>query len=260
MRIRLSSSLAVLTLLFGTAAHAAEPEKVVVKNRLHVPEGKVELGAQVGQALINRLTDHTNFQARGAYNFTNEWAAELMGGYAYSRHTSIANQVTSEVASKKVDTTPVVDDFPSLWEMKWNVVAGARWAPIYGKLNLVAELPVHFQAYVGAGAGVGGLSRTSVTYCLQDASKDAAGNVTCAEPLTETRVSPLIHFGGGLRFFVGRSVALNIEARDYTFPDKYQAEIDRKAAISGNAEAGKYIQSPGFQNVVFVTAGLSYLF
>ncbi len=30
---------------------------------------------------------------------------------------------------------------------------GARWQPIYGKINLIAELPVHFQLYLWAGGG-----------------------------------------------------------------------------------------------------------
>src|SRR6185503_5188415 len=107
------------------------------------------------------------------------------------------------------------------------VAAGARWAPIYGKLNLFADLPVHFQAYLGAGGGVAGMERTSVTYCLAPSTTDQAGNPLCDQPLDEKRVSPLAQFGGGLRFFLGQHAALRLEARDYTFPDKFQINIDR---------------------------------
>jgi outer membrane beta-barrel protein len=250
--------LAVLAL--ASSARAAEPEKVVVRNRLYSPEGSIELGVDVSTAVISRLIDHQNFQAAFAYNFTNEWAIEAMAGYAYSHHTSIADQVTSEVASKSPTTTPTVDDFPDLWEIKWNVVAGARWAPIYGKLSLSAELPVHFQAYLAAGGGAAGLQRTSVTYCLSASSVDDAGNSTCTQPLVENRVSPVVQFGGGLRFFIGPHAALRLEARDYTFPDRYQTNIQRAAAEAGDPNQGTYVSNPGFEHVVFLTAGVTYIF
>jgi outer membrane beta-barrel protein len=239
---------------------AAEPEKVVVRNRLYTPESSIEVGAQVGFSLIDRLVEHTNFQANAAYNFTNEWAAELFAGYAYSKHSSIADQVTSEVASHNIKTNPTTDDFSSLWEMKWNVAAGARWAPIYGKLSLSSELPIHFQAYIAAGAGVAGLSRTSVVYCLDQPTVDANGNPTCDTPLQQSRVSPLIHFGGGLRFWIIKNAALRLEARDYTFPDQYQTNIDRASAATGNDQAGTPATNPGFEHIIFLTAGLTYIF
>jgi outer membrane beta-barrel protein len=243
----------------GSVAYAAEPEQVVVRNRLYEPSGSFELGAQAGFSLISRLVDHDNFQAAVAYNFTNEWAAEVFAGYALSGHTSIADQVTSEVASKKLDSTPTVDDFSGLWEMKWNVTGGVRWAPVYGKLSLSAEIPVHFRAYLGVGGGVAGLNRTSVTYCLSAAGTDASGNVTCPSPLTETRVSPVLQFGGGLQFFLGPHAALRIEIRDYAFPDQYQVQIDRQAAEGGSTNAGTPAPNPGFEHIILLTAGLSFI-
>jgi outer membrane beta-barrel protein len=265
MRNRFPKALVALLVTVAPAARAAEPEKEVVRNRLYRNEGKIEAGAQVGFSLINRLTDHTNFQAVGAYNFTNEWAAEVFAGYALSKHTSIADQVTGETASVRTATTPRIDDFSSLWELKWNVTAGARWAPIYGKLSLSAELPIHFNFYLAAGAGVAGTSRTSVTYCQsQTPAQDSNGSVTCLDPLVESRVTPVVQFGAGLRFFVGDHVALRLEARDFAFPDKYRVDIDRTAAETegpgGDPQQGTQASSPGFQHVVFLTAGLSYIF
>src|SRR5580700_379406 len=161
MSARLRPLLVVMAvLLIAPLCRAAEPENVVVRNRLYSPAGSVELGVDVGASIIERLISNTNLQAVGAYNFTNEWAIEALVGYAISGHTSIADQVTSEVASKDVNTTPQVDDFSGLWEIKWNAVVGARWAPIYGKLSLSSEIPVHFQAYLLGGGGAAGLSRT----------------------------------------------------------------------------------------------------
>ena len=247
------------TLLAAATALGAEPEGVVVRNRLYNPKHQVELGVEASLSLINRLVSHDNFQITGAFDLTNEWAIEVFGGYALSGHTDVANQVESAVASKSASTTPV-DDFSGLWQMQWNAVAGVRWAPIYGKLNLVADLPVHFQAYLAAGAGAAGLTRSSVTYCLSGTALDENGAPTCPNPLVNNRVSPVIHFGGGLRFWMGQHWALRIELRDYTFPDQYQIEIDRQQAATGNQQAGQPVPSAGFESLIFAGLGVSYLF
>ena len=260
MRTWSKTAAALAMVLAASPVLAAEPERVVVRNRLHQPQGEVELGVQAGVSLVNRLVSHTNLQATAAYNFTNELALELLGGYALSSHTDVANQVNSEVASHSIATKPTDADFAGLWQIQWNAVAGIRWAPIYGKLNLFADVPVHFQMYLGAGGGAAGLRRESVTYCLAASTKDSLGNSLCDNPLVESRVSPVVQFGGGLRFWLGPKAALKLEARDYTFPDRYQVNINRAQAATGDTQAGQLVSSPGFEHVIFVSAGVSYIF
>jgi len=262
--------LAALAALFcASSAFAAEPERVVVRNRLYNPAGHFELGAEVSTSLINRLVSHDNFQLAAAYNFSDEWAIELLGGYAYATHTDIADQITTgaqSIPAKPVSSFQTVDDFAGLWELQWNAVLGARWAPIYGKLNLLADVPVHFQFYVGAGGGAAGLSRTSVTYCLDARPGDRAqtdadtGEPTCIDPLQETRVAPVFQFGGGFKFWAGQHWGLRLEARDYFFPDSYQVGIDRARAAGGDVNAGQDVSSPGFEHVVFLSVGVTYIF
>jgi outer membrane beta-barrel protein len=254
---------ALAALLCASTAFAAAPEQVVVRNRLYEPSGHVELGIEASTSLINRLVSHDNFQLATAYNFSNEWAIELLAGYALSSHTDTADQIVTDPrsnANKAISSTPTIDDFAGLWQMQWNAVLGARWAPIYGKLNLLADVPVHFQFYVGAGGGVAGLSRTSVTYCLAPEVKGDTGTPVCNDPLEESRVAPVFQFGGGFKFWMGPHWALRLEGRDYFFPDAYQVAIDRASAAGGNAHAGQDVSSPGFEHVVFMSAGVSYLF
>jgi hypothetical protein len=121
---------------------------------------------------------------------------------------------------------------------------------------------VHFQMYLGAGAGVAGLRRESVTYCLAAAVPDPnnPGAKICDAPLVENRISPLAQFGGGMRFWLGPKAVLKLEARDYTFPDKYQVNINRAQAATGDPNAGQAVSSPGFEHVIFISAGVSYIF
>lgn len=254
---------ALAVALYAASALAAEPERVVVRNRLYNPQGQMEIGVQAGMSLVNKLVSHDNFQLAAAYNFTNEWAVEAFGGYAVSSHTDVADQANSSVAGYSPTSLQVVDDFAGLWQLQWNVAAGARWAPIYGKLNLFADLPVHFQAYLALGAGVAGMERTSVTYCLSPAIEDQnaiPSGKRCDDPLVEKRTAPLAQFGGGLKFFMGPHAALRLEARDYAFPDKFQININRAQAATGDPAAGEPVSSPGFEHIIFLSAGVSYIF
>lgn len=260
MRTFCKIAAALVLLLSARTALAAEPERVVVRNRLYNPEGQLELGVQAGLSLVNRLVSHTNLQGTAAYDFTNELALELFGGYAISSHTDIADQVKSEVASHSLTNHQTDNDFAGLWQIQWNAAAGIRWAPIYGKLNLFADVPVHFQMYLGAGGGAAGLHRESATYCLAPPSKDANNVPTCDKPLVEDRVSPIAQFGGGMRFWLGPKAVLKLEARDFAFPDKYQQNINRNQAATGDPAAGQAVANPGFEHVIFVSAGVSYIF
>ena len=99
-------------------------------------------------------------------------ALEARGGWAYSRHTGLADQIGSHLLGRN----PVgsngsqgdlqeTSDLSGLWEMKGNGALGVRWAPIYGKLGLMSELPVHFQFYVWGGGGAGTFERESLVVC-----------------------------------------------------------------------------------------------
>jgi outer membrane beta-barrel protein len=259
MHARLRPWVVLAGLVMAGGAQAAEPENVVVRNRLYNPEGTFELGVEVSSTIVQQMVSHTNIQAIGAYNFNREWAAEVLVGYAVSGLTDIANQVSSQISSVTPAQTPTINDFSNMWQMKFNAVADARWAPIYGKLSLSAEIPVHFQAYLVAGGGVASLQRTSVAYCLSPAGTDANNDSICPDPLVENRVAPVAQFGGGLRFFIGPHVALRLEVRDYAFTDQYNVNIQRAEAEAGSTTAGTPA-SAGIEQLVFMTAGLTYIF
>ncbi len=230
--------------LFATAAPAQELiENVVVRNRLHEASGRFELGVHVGFTLLSRLTDHYNFNLDVAYNLSESFALELQGGYALSRHTGLADQITDDVNSNSSLAT--VNDLSGLWEMQANGVLGLRWAPIYGKISLMAELPVHFQTYLWLGGGVGTFARTSVVDC------DGGG---CA---FESKVGPLVSGAFGFRFFAFEHFGLKLEVRDYAYLDSYREGINAKGAVG---ETGTPVANPGIINLVMLNVGLQYLF
>jgi outer membrane beta-barrel protein len=183
-------------LLLSSAALAAEEviEKVVVKNRLFTLDGKKELGVTVGTSLLPMMTDHNNVNVHAAYNVSEQLAVELRAGYAFSRQTPLATGIAARFVSTSIATAT---DFSGLWEMKENAVAGLRWAPVYGKISLMSEVPVHFQAFAWLGGGPVHLNRTSVVIC----TSGTAG--ACTGFLTEDRLAPVASGAVGARFFIG---------------------------------------------------------
>ena len=98
---------AAVVALVGFTAHAEEQkkkddgqdliERVVVDNRLYDMSGKFELSPSVGFTIVNRLTDHYNFNLGLAYNLSDTLAFEFRGGYAMARHTALADDMSREV-------------------------------------------------------------------------------------------------------------------------------------------------------------------
>lgn len=264
----------LVALAIPAGALAAEPEKVVVRNRLYGSDGKFEASVGAGFTLVDYLTSHTNLQAGLTYNLTEQFALELGGGYALSSRTGVADKAAQTMVEKLPSAK--VNDFEDLWRMSWNATGAVRWSPIYGKINIAAELPVHFQGYLLAGAGVGGMTRDSLVYCIGAApSRPAAtclvdgGGTPNLTPLHDAATKPLFVGGAGMRFFLNQSFGLRLEVRDVAFRDSYRVNIDRKVAeadlgaVDGGdavAKTGDKAASPGFTHLVFVQVGATFSF
>lgn len=267
MRIRPLALVLAVVSLAGPAAFAQNQpsatnqaliEHVVVRNRIYNMKSRFELTPTVGLTVVTKLTDTYNFNLGVAYNVSDTLGFELRGGYAYSKHTGLADQVSEHLLQRDPKKeVKVTDDMTGLWEMKANGVVGVRWAPLYGKISLMAELPVHFQAYLWGGAGVGTFDRQSIVYCQ---SVESRTDGTCANWLTEkNKIKWLGSVAAGMRFFTHQGGGIVVQLRDYVYPDSYLVEIDRSVAETG-AESGKPATSPGLINLVQVDLGYSFIF
>lgn len=246
------------TLLSSAASWAqGVVENVAVRNRLYSLRSRFELSPSVGVSAAPHLTRHFMFTAAAAYNLTNVWAFEVRAGYAASGHTALAREVAE--AFLRLDPSRrerITDDLSALWEMKANGSVSLRWAPVYGKISLLSELPVHFQAYLSGGAGVGQFHRESIVYCKRVVSRDDG---RCGEWLDETAIRPLASVAFGLRFFSHSSGSIKLELRDYFFPDRYLTSIDRLSAERGD-NTGTPASSPGLIHLVTFELGYAFIF
>ncbi len=223
-------------------------EKVAVRNRLFSVAGRWELGGNVGFSLLSRLTDHYNFNVSVAFNPKDWLGLELRGGYAASRHTSLADQIQTDFFAN--NTISRANDAADLWELTAHGVFGIRFQPIYGKINLMSELPIHFQFYVWAGGGVAALKRESMVLCAERVSARE-----CSQFLTENKVSPLVSVALGFRFFIMQQHSVKIEVRDWSYLDSYLVNVDRATGAGG-------MESPnaGITNLVQFDLGYAFIF
>lgn len=237
-----------LVLLTAGAAYADESEelveKVAVRNRLFSVEGRWELGGNVGFSFLPKLTDHYNLNLSGAYNVKDWFAVELRAGYAISRQTSLADQIQTDFFTNT--TISKASDAADLWELTGHGVVGARFQPVYGKLNLMSEVPVHFQIYLWAGGGAAYMKRESMVLCATRNGRE------CSEFQTEGKVSPLVSLALGFRFFIAQQHSIKFEFRDWSWLDSYRTGMDRSG--QGGMEV------TGVTNLVQIDLGYAFIF
>ncbi|MBF5044031.1 outer membrane beta-barrel domain-containing protein [Aggregicoccus sp. 17bor-14] len=274
MNARLLAVLSSLTLCLAASRAEAQQdavlENVVVRNRLFSVKNRLEASVSAGANVTTRLTAHYVFDAGLAYNLLESLAIEGRAGYAASRHTGLADSVAEQYLSQRSENTQAVDELSDLWEMGAHVVGGLRWAPVYGKLSLLEELPVHFQSYLWLGGGMARLSRESLLVCTQvvDRARGICDNRTVPEDrssATETywakdsRTAPVVSAAWGLRFFVGQHHGVRLELRDWVFRDSYRVNLER-ALYEAGQETGTFEPHPGLQHIVQFDLGYTFLF
>jgi outer membrane beta-barrel protein len=268
--LRVIASLAIS--LAAPVAAAQEDEEVldnvVVRNRLYEPGGQLELSLGVGLPVQTHLTAHYFFNVGVAYNLFNTFALEGRAGYAASRHTGLARSISESFLDRQ--DKQVTDELEDLWEMNLHGVVGARWAPIYGKLSLVSDLPAHFQAYLWAGGGLGSFQRRSIIQCTQVVDRemgicddrsapDDRGSASQDFWKTESRVAPVVSAAVGFRFFVLDKHGVRLELRDWVFRDNYRVNLRRDDWEAGR-ETGEPAPSPGLTHLVQFDLGYTFSF
>jgi outer membrane beta-barrel protein len=229
-------------------------------------------------------------QLRIAYHFSEVWALDLFLGYAIGGVTDLFCEVQnpmnqgcgtanlkpggSTFRNARERNTPSTGytDLSDLWVPNgFNAQLNARWEPIYGKLSLLTEVPVHFKFYIGLGGGVSRFSRTSLNYCTSYDDSANMGQGDCHfdssnnyETLKQNQYNWIANIGSGFRFIFAGSASLDIAIRDYLWGDSYRTEIlgsqfpPPSAPLPSGTPA--YKNNNGITNSVFADLGLTWTF
>jgi outer membrane beta-barrel protein len=114
----------------------------------------------------------------------------------------------------------------------------ARWAPVYGKINLLGERVLNFDLYGVAGLGLLSINEYYATYTEE-------GGVPSASLGTAIKKNKVpVNLGLGMDFFVSSSVAVKIDARSYLYLDK-KPQYDPDVAVEESRLYNNFIASAG---------------
>ncbi|HEY1100770.1 MAG TPA: outer membrane beta-barrel domain-containing protein [Myxococcota bacterium] len=166
-----------------------------VSRRSFLKAGRFELTPHSGFSLSDPFIRSWVVGARGAWHFTEEFALDFGGAYAFFpqqldifRVLNVPDEEVAEDIEAKFGTNKLVAYFD----------AGVTFSPFYGKVALASELVGHFDIFVSAGAaGV----------------VDGGG------------FYPGLELGLGSRLYLTRWLAARVDVRNYAYADTGGANV-----------------------------------
>jgi outer membrane beta-barrel protein len=183
---------------YGNALAMETVEASVLKPKNFGLGGRHQFALLASTSMATKYVESTGPWLAYLHNFNDILGFEVSGAYFFSSETNIMQDIRSSLGSEE-------PGFSDLYQMQWNTSLNLVLVPFYGKLSIVRDWETAFDVFIVAGGGVGGTRRR-------------LGNDN-ATVRYDTAVVPTFDFGAGLRFFMGRLVALRFEFRDYLYPD-----------------------------------------
>lgn len=192
----------------------------VVQNRFFLKDQRFELSPMVGYVPNNPFVRRYVVGVLGAYHLSETFAIEGAVMLAPDLGNSDVKDLTRTLVVIAADAGSGTTSFQQpLNKMTLGGTFAARWAPVYGKINLVGESVLNFDFYFTGGLGILSLAEYSATYnetCVDPATGCDVVNLGTAKPVA---VVP-VNLGVGMDFFLTSSLALKIDARNYLYFDK----------------------------------------
>ena len=168
--------------------------------------------------------------ATATYHFTETIGLALRGGYAFTSVSGSAQICPPNEPCRSPTKEELDGKGPG--QIKVITALDFEWAPLYGKISLLAEGFAHFNLYLIAGP-------TAIQY---QAPKD--GNVSG----TDAKWTIGGEAGLGMRFIFNRWMALRFELRDAIYREKTKGATETTGA------------SYQVRNQLFFDIGLSFFF
>lgn len=227
--LRTAALLAALAAAPARASEADAFENKIppISGQLYPKSGRIELTLGGSLSVNDPFYTKTFLSAKLTYHLSEFLSA---GVHAAGGPVSVTGSTTICPASQPCVPASETQLRQVPGKIRWLAGAEAAFAPVYGKLNLIAELPVHFDLAVMAGPDW-------ITYQkavdLQSAQAGSPGDTSSVGG----------HVGLGMRFFIAGFMGLRFEVRNYF----YRAEI----GLLGKNE---------LQRQAFVDLGLSFFF
>lgn len=182
----------------------------LIQNRFFVKKNRFEFGPSYGYIPNNAFMVSQTIGLTLAYHFSEDFAVEAVpmfgppGSYKNLtvRLVQIAQESGNTAFQQPADQITI------------GAIFAARWAPVYGKINLVGEGVLNFDLYGTLGLGIVGINTRYYIY-NPDTLVEPASNL-------ENNVYPAANIGVGMNFFLNQFIALKIDARGLPYWGKGQ--------------------------------------
>ena len=226
-----------------TEFRQGSPPKNVVENRFFLKEERFEITPSLGYVpndpFVKRYVGGVMF----AYHFSEELATEATVMYAPDLGEEDLKELASTLVQIANDENASGEFQQPLNKMILGATFDVRWAPVYGKLNLIGEKVLNFDFYGTAGLGLLSSQQYYATY--------AEVNKTPSVELQDVGsiAHPNVNLGIGFNFFLSSSVALKLDGRSYLY-------IDKKPQYDPNVP----VDESRLYNTFLATLGLGFFF
>ncbi len=212
----------------------------VVQNRFFLKEGRFEVTPILGYVPNNPMVKRYVGGLLGAYHLSETFAAE--GAFLYSPDfdTSDLKGLTETLVTIPYQSDPNTNFQQPLDKMIMGATFAARWAPVYGKINLIGESVLNFDAYGVAGVGMLSLRSYAATY--NDEAGEGQSSVSLDPKGASAKLTPNI--GIGFNFFLNQTLAFKIDARNYFYIGP-KPQYDRSEGVTEDRLYSNLVASVG---------------
>ncbi len=220
-----------------------KPSPEVIKNRFFLKANRFELAPVVGYVPNNPFARRYVGGVLLGYHVSEAFSAE--GAILYS--PDLGQDDLKGLTGTLVTIAHQGDDKANFQQPIDKMVMGAtfaaRWAPIYGKINLLGERVLNFDFYGTLGVGLLTIAEYYATYNEGGSSEESGTAVALSAPVNKYTVP--VNIGVGFNFFLSQSIALKLDARSYLYVDDepdYDPEDD---SALGKRVYNNFIASAG---------------
>jgi outer membrane beta-barrel protein len=178
-----------------------------VSGHLFLKAGRFEISPAASVSVRDAFFTKFGFGGSLAYHFTETLALGARGAYALDTIAGSAQICTVNATDKTRNCrSPTYAELDGVAPGQITLLGGLdlQWAPIYGKLSVLAEQFLHFDIY----GILGGLA------VMYRGPPEAVGG----SPLV--RFAPGLNAGAGMRFFLNRWLTVRGELRDMVYSEK----------------------------------------
>jgi len=196
--------------------NAETTEQNVVQNRFFLKSNRFEIAPVLGYVPNNPFARRYVGGLLVGYHLSEAFAAEGAILYSPDFGRDDLKSLTATLVTIAHQGSEGIDFQQPVDKMILGATFAARWAPVYGKINILGESVLNFDFY-----GTGGLGLLSIAeyYATYNEGGEASGDVVkLSSPQSKVKVP--FNLGIGFDFFVSQSVAIKIDARTYLYVDK----------------------------------------